>query len=139
MLNYFKSLEILSDFYIHKDGYKDYTYPLAFIASLPSGEIVNQLDGQCGMLNILRMDFGNYERIPITGDKGPEVKLARSKKRSTFNKIMTEVAEGLVTYYKGLAIVNPIAKFRNSTEPMLGAIDNLLNTNSQESKVITPT
>jgi hypothetical protein len=39
---------------------------------------------------------------------------------------MTEVAEGLVTYYRGLAIVNPIAKFRNSTEPMLDAIDKLM-------------
>lgn len=124
---YFETLGILSDFYVNKEGYKDYTYPLAYIASLPSAEIVNQLSGQGGMINILRMDFGNYERIPITGDKGPEVKLARAKKRSTFNKIVTEVAEGLVTYYRGLAIVNPIAKFRNTTEPMLDAVDKLMS------------
>ena len=135
---YFDTLGIKSDFYINKDSYKDYTYPLAYIASLPSAEIVNQLSGQGGMINILRMDFGNYERIPITGDKGPEVKLARAKKRNTFNKIMTEVAEGLVTYYKGLAIVNPIAKFRNSTEPVVDAVDKLINKNSQEKGIITP-
>lgn len=123
---YFDTLGIKSDFYINKDSYKDYTYPLAYIASLPSAEIVNQLSGQGGMINILRMDFGNYERIPITGDKGPEVKLARARKRNTFNKIMTEVAEGLVTYYKGLAIVNPIAKFRNSKEPVIDAINKLI-------------
>ena len=125
---YFETMGIQSDYYFNKDGYKDFTYPLAYIASLPSAEIVNQLSGQGGMINILRMDFGNYERIPITGDKGPEVKLARAKKRNTFNKIVTEVAEGLVTYYKGLAIVNPIAKFRNSTEPVLDAVDKLIGT-----------
>jgi len=123
---YFESLGIRSDTYINKEGYKDYTYPLAYIASLPSAEIVNQLSGQGGMINVLRMNFGNYERIPIIGDKGPEVKLARAKKRNSFNKIMTEIAEGLVTYYKGLAIVNPIAKFQNSSEPVFGSINKLI-------------
>ncbi|MCF6147436.1 MAG: hypothetical protein E3K37_02135 [Candidatus Kuenenia sp.] len=124
---YFKSLGIRSDSYFEKEKYKDYTYPLAYIASLPSAEIVNQLSGQGGMINVLRMDFGNYQRIPITGDKGPEVKLARAKKRNSFNKILTEVAEGLVTYYKGLAIVNPIAKFHNSSEPVVGTINKLIH------------
>ena len=87
---------------------------------------------------MLRMDFGNYERIPITGDKGPEVKLARAKKRNTFNKIMAEIAEGLVTYYRGLAIVNPIAKFHNSTDPALGAVNKLINVNPEEKRFITP-
>lgn len=136
---YFESLSVQSDFYIQKDGYKDYTYPLAFIASLPSGEIVNQLSGQGGMLNILRMDFGNYERIPITGDKGPEVKLARAKKRNTFNKILTEVAEGLVTYYRGLAIVNPIAKIYNSSEPVIDAVSKLMDADTQENGSVAPT
>ncbi|MDE1889808.1 MAG: hypothetical protein KGJ87_01780 [Planctomycetota bacterium] len=136
---FFETLEIGSDFYVCKDGYKDYTYPLAYIASLPSAEIVNQLSGQGGMINILRMDFGSYERIPITGDKGPEVKLARAKKRNTFNKIVTEVAEGLVTYYRGLAIVNPIAKFQDTTEPALDAVNKLINANTQEPGLITPT
>lgn len=136
---YFDSLGIQSDFYVQKEGYKDYTYPLAYIASLPSGEIVNQLSGQGGMINILRMDFGSYERIPITGDKGPEVKLARAKKRSTFNKVMTEIAEGLVTYYRGLAIVNPIAKFHTSSEPVMDAVNKLINTNPPEQEFIAPT
>ena len=30
----FETLGILSDFYVNKDGYKDYTYPLAYIATL---------------------------------------------------------------------------------------------------------
>lgn len=137
--DYFETLEIRSNFYFQKEGYKDYTYPLAYIASLPSAEIVNQLSGQGGMINILRMDFGSYERIPITGDKGPEVKLARAKKRNTFNKIMAEIAEGLVTYYRGLAIVNPIAKFHNSKEPVLDVINKLISTDSQEKEFIAPT
>lgn len=136
---YFETLGIRSDFYLQKEGYKDYTYPLAFIASLPSAEIVNQLSGQGGMINILRMDFGSYERIPITGDKGPEVKLARAKKRNTFNKIMAEIAEGLVTYYRGLAIVNPIAKFHNSKEPVMDVINKLINTDPKDKEFITPT
>jgi hypothetical protein len=136
--DYFETLGIRSNFYFQKEGYKDYTYPLAYIASLPSAEIVNQLSGQGGMINMLRMDFGNYERIPITGDKGPEVKLARAKKRNTFNKIMAEIAEGLVTYYRGLAIVNPIAKFHNSTDPALGAVNKLINVNPEEKRFITP-
>lgn len=124
---FFNTLEIRSDFYVNKEGYKDYTYPLAYIASLPSAEIVNQLSGQGGMINILRLDFGNYERVPITGDKCPEVKLARAKKRNTFNKIMTEIAGGLVTYCRGLAIVNPIAKFQTSMEPIQDAAEKLIH------------
>ncbi len=124
---YFDTLEIRSDFYVNKEGYKDYTYPLAYIASLPSAEIVNQLSGQGGMINILRLDFGSYDRVPITGDKCPEVKLARAKKRNTFNKIMTEIAGGLVTYCRGLAIVNPIAKFQTSMEPIQDAAEKLLH------------
>lgn len=136
---YFETLGIQSDYYIQKEGYKDYTYPLAYIASLPSAEIVNQLSGQGGMINILRLDFGNFERIPITGEKGPEVKLARAKKRNTFNKIVTEIAEGLVTYYRGLAIVNPIAKFHNSKDPVIDAVDKLITNNHPENGFITPT
>src|SRR3972149_5865342 len=47
--------------------------------------------------------------------------------KNAFNKIMTEVAEGRGTYYRGLAIVNPIAKFRNSTEPVLDVVDKLIS------------
>lgn len=106
---YFDSLQIKHEEYIQKEDYMDYTYPLAYIASLPSAEIVNRMHGQGGMINILRMDFGTLARIPITGETGPEVKLQRQRERRTFNKIITEIAKGLVTYYHGLAIVNPAA------------------------------
>ena len=64
------------------------------------------------MINMLKMNFGNVKMIPITDEKGPEIKLERARERTTFNKIITEVVNGLVTYYRGLAIVNPVAKFR---------------------------
>lgn len=106
---YFDSLQINHEEYIQKAGYRDYTYPLAYIASLPSAEIVNRMQGHGGMINILRLDFGTLPRIPITGETGPAVKLQRQRERRTFNKIITEIAEGFVTYYHGLAIVNPVA------------------------------
>lgn len=115
---FFNTLGIESEAYIQKDGYRDYTYPLSYIAALPSAEIVKQMEGNGGMINILRMDFGSVKMIPITAEKGPEVKIERARKRTTFNKIITEIASGLVTYYRGLAIVNPVANFRGPKEPV---------------------
>lgn len=111
---FFDTLAIESEAYIQKDGYRDYTYPLSYIAALPSAEIVKQMEGSGGMINILRMDFGSVKMIPITAEKGPEVRLERTRERTTFNKIITEIANGLVTYYSGLAIVNPVANLRGS-------------------------
>lgn len=108
---YFESLGVESKAYFQKDGYMDYMYPIGFISALPSAEIVRKMGGQGGMINVLKMDFGNHERIPIKGKSEIGVKLERGKKRNTFNKIMTEITKGLVTYYHGLAIVNPSVGF----------------------------
>lgn len=112
---YLDTFAIESEAYIQKDDYRDYTYPLSYIAALPSAEIVKQMEGSGGMINVLRMNFGSVKMIPITDVKGPEVRLKRKRERTSFNKIMAEIVNGLVTYYHGLAIVNPAAKFRNST------------------------
>ncbi len=112
---YLDVFAIESEAYVQKEDYRDYTYPLSYIAALPSAEIVKQMEGNGGMINVLRMNFGGVKMIPITNVKGPEVRLARQRERSTFNKIITEIVNGLVTYYHGLAIVNPAAKFRNPT------------------------
>jgi hypothetical protein len=77
------------------------------------------MEGDGGMINMLRMDFGDVKMIPITDEKGPEIKLERARERTTFNKIITEVVNGLVTYYRGLAIVNPVAKFRVPANPVI--------------------
>ncbi|MFQ5962723.1 MAG: hypothetical protein ACE5KZ_00385 [Candidatus Scalinduaceae bacterium] len=119
---YFDALAIESEAYIQKDDYRDYTYPLSYIAALPSAEIVRQMKGDHGMINILRMNFGSVKMIPITDEKGPEVRLERARKRTTFNKIIAEIASGLVTYYRGLAIVNPVAKFRSPTNSAISPV-----------------
>lgn len=108
---YFESLGIESEAYFQKEEYRDYTYPLGFIASLPSAEIVHKMSGQGGMINVLRMSFGGCKRIPITGKAGIEVRLERPKLRGTFNKIVAKIANGMEIYYNGLAIVNPLARF----------------------------
>lgn len=116
---YLKTLSIEGEAYIQKENYRDYTYPLSYIAALPSAEIVKQMKGDGGMINMLRMDFGDVKMIPITDEKGPEIKLERARERTSFNKIITEVVNGLVTYYRGLAIVNPVAKFRVPANPVI--------------------
>ncbi len=68
---------------------------------------------------MLKMDFGNVKMIPITDDKGPEVKLEKTRERTSFNRIITEIVNGVVTYYRGLAIVNPVAKFRNPASSVI--------------------
>ena len=110
---YLGTLAVEGEAYIQKDVYRDYTYPLSYIATLPSAAIVKQMEGDGGMINMLKMDFGNVDMIPITDEKGPVVKLERARQRTSFNKIITEIVNGVVTYYRGLAIVNPVASFRN--------------------------
>ena len=110
---YLGTLAVEGEAYIQKDVYRDYTYPLSYIATLPSAAIVKQMEGDGGMINMLKMDFGNVDMIPITDEKGPVVKLERARQRTSFNKIITEIVNGVVTYYRGLAIVNPVASFRS--------------------------
>lgn len=107
---YFESLGIESEAYFQKEDYRDYTYPLGFIVSLPSAEIVHKMGGQGGMINVLRMSFVGCKRIPITGKTDIEVRLERPRLRGTFNKIIAKIANGMETYYNGLAIVNPLAR-----------------------------
>jgi len=116
---YLGTLAIEGEAYIQKENYRDYTYPLSYIATLPSAELVKQMEGDGGMINMLKLDFGNVKMIPITDEKGPEVKLERTRERTSFNKIITEIVSGVVTYYRGLAIVNPVAKFRSSPKSVI--------------------
>ncbi len=116
---YLGTLAVEGEAYIQKDVYRDYTYPLSYISTLPSAAIVKQMEGDGGMINMLKMDFGNVDMIPITDEKGPVVKLERARQRSSFNKIITEIVNGVVTYYRGLAIVNPVASFRNPAKSVI--------------------
>ncbi|WP_096894791.1 hypothetical protein [Candidatus Scalindua japonica] len=116
---YLGTLAVEGEAYIQKDSYRDYTYPLSYISTLPSAAIVKQMEGNGGMINMLKMDFGNVDMIPITDEKGPIVKLERARPRASFNKIITEIVNGVVTYYRGLAIVNPVARFRKPTTSVI--------------------
>ena len=91
--------------YVQRGGFYDYTYPLAYVASLPAGAIVQQMRGQGGILNSLRFDFADLPRIPMTGRRPLEVRLERLRNRPTFNKILTQVMEGVRTCCRGAAIV----------------------------------
>ncbi len=107
---FFRSLNVDPNAYFKKGSFTDHTYPLAFVASLPSGEIVRQMHGQGGMLNILRFDFQGHKKIPLTGAAPPEVKLKRAKRRKSFNRILADIIDGVITYCRGIAIVHPKAE-----------------------------
>ena len=83
--------------------------PLAFIASLPSGEIVKRMSGQGGMLNILEFNFQEHKKIPLIGPDPPHVVLQQGKPRKAFNRILADIIDGVVTYCKGSAVVHPEA------------------------------
>jgi len=108
---YFRALEVDDMSYFQKNGHPDYTYPLSYVVSLPSGAMVKEMNGQGGSLNMLKFEFSGQRR-PISGERGPRVRLERARARSSFNRITTEIVEGPTLYCRGSAIVNPKAKLR---------------------------
>ena len=106
---YFHSIGIESRAYLRKGERRDYTYPLGFIMSLPSAALVRQMQGHGGMLNLISMAFDGQEKIPITGKELPLVKLQDKGRKRSFHRILTDIIHGVVTYYRGMAIVNPHA------------------------------
>ncbi len=107
--SYFHSIGIESRAYLEKGERRDYTYPLGFIMSLPSAALVRQMHGHGGMLNLISMEFDGQEKIPITGKELPSVKLQDKGQKLSFHRILTDIIHGVVTYYRGMAIVNPRA------------------------------
>ena len=105
------ALRVDPEAYLDKAGFRDYTYPLSFLASLPSGAIVEQMSGTGGLLNSLRLEFADVPKVPIVGWTPPTVRLEQQKKRKTFNKIFTDIVQGIVTCCRGHAIVHPDAEF----------------------------
>lgn len=95
--------------YVDQAWGRNYTYPLSFLASLPSGAIVEQMSGQGGLLNALTLDFEGMPRVPMVGRAAPTVQLEQRKQRRSFNKIIANIVQGIVTYCKGHAIVHPDA------------------------------
>ncbi|MEW6358403.1 MAG: hypothetical protein AB1696_18865 [Planctomycetota bacterium] len=112
VVRFLEALGVEPEAYFEKDGLIDFTYPFAFMASLPPGEIVRRLEGQGGMINVLSLDMSDRAKMPITGRSGPEVRLQEGRLRDSFRRIITSIVDGIVTYYRGAAVVNPIASFQ---------------------------
>ncbi len=103
------ALRVNYEGYLERPWGLDYTYPLSFVASLPSGAIVEQMAGEGGLLNSLSLDFEGLPRAAMSGRAALTVQLERKKPRKTFNKILASIVQGIVTYCKGHAIVHPDA------------------------------
>lgn len=102
---FFRSLGIVPAAYLEKADGPDSSYPYAFVASLPSGSMVERLSGQGGILNRLTLEF-DEGKLPIAGP--PEVSLELpARLRSSFNKILTKIKEGVLTAARGAALVLP--------------------------------
>ena len=103
--SFFGSLGIASTSYFDKPEGRDLSYPYAFLASLPSGEMVERLSGQGGILNRLTLEF-DADKLPIAGP--PEVSLELPERlRKSFNKIVTKIKEGMLTAVRGSALILP--------------------------------
>lgn len=105
--SYLASLGFDPEAYFAKRPERDYTYPIGFLAALPSGEMVRHFSGgQGGVLNALSLSFGDSPRLPITTASLPTVALETGKARaSLFARIAARIIEGLTTYGRGFALV----------------------------------
>ncbi|MDC3379077.1 hypothetical protein OAX78_02205 [Planctomycetota bacterium] len=104
VVSFYDSLGIKPQAYLEKAEGPDYSYPTAFLASLPSGSMVQRFQGEGGILNRLNLEFTG--KLPLAGP--PEVSLELpARLRKSFNKIMTFVKEGVETAVRGSALVLP--------------------------------
>lgn len=105
VLECFQSLGIDPQAWLVKPGGPDLSYPLAFLASLPSGSMVQRFQGDGGVLNRLTFEF-NRAKLPLAGPPEVSVELP-SRLRQSFTKILTFVKEGVETALRGTALVLP--------------------------------
>lgn len=105
--SYLVTLGFDPEAYFGKAAERDYTYPIGFLAALPSGEMVRHFSGgQGGVLNALSLSFGDSPRLPITTASLPTVALETGKVRaSLFARIAARIIDGLTTYGRGFALV----------------------------------
>jgi acyl dehydratase len=107
VLDFYIALGLDPQAYLQKDEGADLSYPLGFLASLPSGSMVKRFQGEGGVLNRLTLEF-DKRKLPLAGP--PEVSLEMpSRIRQSFTKILTFVREGLDTAVRGTALVLPRA------------------------------
>ena len=95
-----------SSVFFNRRGSKCLAYPKAYLASLPSGEMVRQLKGDGGMLNALILEFPKGQDIPITDEQEPEVVIEGRRIRRTFQRVITRIWNGISTFCHASALVN---------------------------------
>ncbi len=108
---FMRALGIDGQYYFEKEGYQDFTYPVSYVASLPSGEMVKQLKGNGGMIASLVFEMGDRGKIPIVSRKGPQVRLRLDRIKKAFRRVFTDIIDGVITHCRGLAVVNPMPEF----------------------------
>jgi hypothetical protein len=88
------------------DRIRGRAFPSAFLASLPSGEMVRQFRGEGGVLNVLSLDF-LHPSYPLSSPTLPEVRLEKGRPGPmSFSRIRTRILGGSRTYGEGFALVN---------------------------------
>ncbi|HAK96823.1 MAG TPA: hypothetical protein DCM87_17990 [Planctomycetes bacterium] len=102
---FFRALKIAPELYLRAGGEPNFGYPRAFLASLPSGEMVRRLSGEGGFLTNLDLTFPEGVAPGITGAGLPEVGLKPAKARPSFAKVLTWIKSGVEEYCKGFALV----------------------------------
>lgn len=103
VLAFYRALGIDPQAYFHKDAGPDLSYPIAFLAALPSGDMVRRFQGEGGVLNRLVLEFDD-QKLPLTGP--PEVSLELpTRLRQSFNRVLTAVKDGMRTAVRGTALV----------------------------------
>jgi hypothetical protein len=102
---FFRALAIAPDLYLRAGGEPNFGYPRAFLASLPSGEMVRKLSGEGGFLTSLDLTFPEGTVPGIVGSGAPEVLLQPAQARPSFSKVLTSIKSGVEEYCKGFALV----------------------------------
>ncbi len=107
VLEFYDALGIDPQAHLQKERGPDLSYPIGFLASLPSGSMVQRFQGEGGVLNRLTLEF-DRARLPLIGPPEVSVELPQ-RLRQSFTKILTAVKEGVQTAIRGTALVLPRA------------------------------
>jgi hypothetical protein len=98
---FLESLKIVPERCLEMLGFD---YPRAFLASLPSGEMV-RMGGEGGLLNVLDLEFAGSALPSLAGDPVPVAEVRPSRPRASFRKVLATVGTGVKTYCTGYATV----------------------------------
>lgn len=99
--DFFRSLRVDPELSVEAIGTG---YPRAFLAALPSGEMVRR-GGAGGLLNVLDLEFPDVEIPAFTEEPPPSVEVEATRPKSAFRKVLARVGNGIVTYCHGYATV----------------------------------